>query len=247
MDRNFVCNLTILTIQRDRSYTKKAHFEVNSFYLRIFAPIRNPGGRRKIIPDALKYYLVASNHDLNTMYTTLLTATSPSGTRRFSLEAMINQARPSLVEIPEDASVGNNLRDRIYAELKRLILSGRVAPGEHLPETKLCQRLKVSRTPLREALNQLGHENLVIFRPNCGFVVAPLSAEDAQRLQELRRIVESKVAALAATFMIGLPFLVLAATSSLVQRWFRAGFPDRNPYRLYAVASVSGWPCSRSP
>jgi len=40
------------------------------------------------------------------------------------------------------------------------------------------------------------------------------------------------------TIMIGLPFLVLAATSSLVQRWFKAGFPSRSPYRLYAVSNA---------
>jgi len=111
---------------------------------------------------------------------------------------MIHQAKPSLVEIPKELSTGGNLRDRLYSELKRQILSGQLAPGEHIPEARLCEKLNVSRTPLREALNQLGNEELVVFRPHCGFVVAPLSAEGAQRLQELRQIVESKVAAMAA-------------------------------------------------
>ena len=111
---------------------------------------------------------------------------------------MINQAKPSLVEIPTEQASGGNLRDRLYTELKRQILSGKLAPGEHMPEAKLCEQLNVSRTPLREALNQLGNEDLVAFRPHCGFVVAPLSSEGAQRLQELRQIVESKVAAMAA-------------------------------------------------
>lgn len=39
--------------------------------------------------------------------------------------------------------------------------------------------------------------------------------------------------------MIGLPFMVLSATSSLMQKWFRAGFPSRSPYRLYAVSNAS--------
>lgn len=111
---------------------------------------------------------------------------------------MIKQPKPSLVEIPDEIPGGRNLRDRIYAEIKRRILSGKIAPGEHMPEKKLCDELNVSRTPLREALNQLGNEDLVIFRPHCGYLAAPLSANDARRLQELRRIVESKVAAMAA-------------------------------------------------
>lgn len=111
---------------------------------------------------------------------------------------MIKQPRPSLVEIPEEIPGGRNLRDRIYAELKRQILSGKVEPGEHMLEKNLCEQLNVSRTPLREALNQLGNEDLVVFRPHCGYLAAPLSSEEAQRLQELRRIVESKVASMAA-------------------------------------------------
>ena len=111
---------------------------------------------------------------------------------------MIKQAKPSLVELPDSHPGGTNLRERIYSELKRMILSGKIAPGQRMPEMALCEQLDVSRTPLREALNQLGNENLVVFRPNAGYLAAPLSAEDARRLEELRRIVESKVAAMAA-------------------------------------------------
>ncbi|NDV62202.1 GntR family transcriptional regulator [Puniceicoccales bacterium CK1056] len=110
----------------------------------------------------------------------------------------MHQRKPSLIEIPEDMPGSRNLRDQIYGQIKRRILSGRIAPGEHLREKALCEELEVSRTPLREALNRLGNEDLVIFRPHCGYLAAPISAEEARRLQELRRIVESKVAALAA-------------------------------------------------
>jgi len=105
--------------------------------------------------------------------------------------------KPSLVEIPEAPAAGGNLPDRIYSHLKRCILSGKIAPGEHLLEKALCDALKVSRTPLREALNRLGNEDLVIFRPHCGFIVAPISSEGFRRLLDLRIIIESKVAVLA--------------------------------------------------
>jgi DNA-binding GntR family transcriptional regulator len=106
--------------------------------------------------------------------------------------------KPSLVEISDETSARQNLPDRIYAELKRRILSGMIEPEQHLLEKTLCEELNVSRTPLREALNRLGNEDLVAFRPHCGYLAASLSSEGFRHLQDLRFIVESKVAALAA-------------------------------------------------
>lgn len=121
-------------------------------------------------------------------------------------EAAIRQAaadrtiwrKPSLVELGETALEQTNLPGRIYIELKRRILSGLIAPEEHLREKQLCDELKVSRTPLREALNRLSNEDLVVYRPHCGYLAAPLSAAEFRNLEDLRLIVESKVAALAA-------------------------------------------------
>jgi len=110
----------------------------------------------------------------------------------------MNPPKPSLIELAEDLVQRTTLPNRVYGELKRRILSGLIAPGTPLRETALCAQLKVSRTPLREALNRLGNEDLVDFRPNHGYVVAPLSAAGFRRLQDLRVIMESKVAALAA-------------------------------------------------
>jgi len=106
--------------------------------------------------------------------------------------------RPSLVEIGEMPLVEASLSDRIYGELKRQILTGVIGPEEHMPEKQLCEELEVSRTPLREALNRLSNEDLVTYRPHCGYLAAPLSAEGFRHLQDLRMIVEPKVAGLAA-------------------------------------------------
>jgi DNA-binding GntR family transcriptional regulator len=48
-----------------------------------------------------------------------------------------------------------------YAELRRLLLAGTFAPGEQLAETSLAERLRVSRTPVREALRRLESDGLV--------------------------------------------------------------------------------------
>jgi GntR family transcriptional regulator, rspAB operon transcriptional repressor len=58
--------------------------------------------------------------------------------------------------------------------------------------------LRVSRTPLREALNRLSHEELVSFQPHAGYRVASISLEGFRNLIELRSIVEPQSAALAA-------------------------------------------------
>jgi DNA-binding GntR family transcriptional regulator len=106
--------------------------------------------------------------------------------------------KPSLVEIPDMPKGRSNLPDQIYYELKRRILTGEVAPDQHLREKQLCEELNVSRTPLREALNRLSNEDLVIYRPHRGYQTAPFSVEDFRNLKDLRLIVEPKVAALAA-------------------------------------------------
>ena len=38
---------------------------------------------------------------------------------------------------------------------------------------------------------------------------------------------------------VGLPFFLLASNSSLIQSWFNRAFPNRTPYRLYALSNLS--------
>jgi len=90
------------------------------------------------------------------------------------------------------------LPDHVYAVLKQQILSCALPPHERLTEKKLCAELQVSRTPLREALNRLSHEELVSFQPHAGYRVAGISLEGFRNLIELRSIVEPQAAALAA-------------------------------------------------
>jgi len=91
------------------------------------------------------------------------------------------------------------LSDQLYRELKRRILHCELPPGSRLIEKSLCEQLQVSRTSLREALNRLSGERLVSLKTNCGFSVAPLTEESFHNICELRRVLESQAAALAAT------------------------------------------------
>ncbi|NJL35179.1 MAG: GntR family transcriptional regulator, partial [Chloroflexaceae bacterium] len=56
--------------------------------------------------------------------------------------------------------------DPIYEKLRRLLIAGRYAPGEHLVEERLAHDLGVSRTPVRQALARAAAEGLVRIYPN---------------------------------------------------------------------------------
>jgi DNA-binding GntR family transcriptional regulator len=90
------------------------------------------------------------------------------------------------------------LSDRIYATLKHRILTCAMMPRSRVVEKDLCAEMRVSRTPLREALNRLSLEGLISILPFRGYVVAPLTVEGFRELCELRRILESETAALCA-------------------------------------------------
>jgi DNA-binding GntR family transcriptional regulator len=111
---------------------------------------------------------------------------------------MSHAARPSLIEIAPHTTRPTALPDHVYAVLKQKILSCALQPNARLVEKGLCDELGVSRTPLREALNRLSHEDLVTFQPHAGYRVAPITLEGFRNLIELRAIVEPEAAALAA-------------------------------------------------
>jgi len=66
----------------------------------------------------------------------------------------------------------------IYGRLRRDILTGLFEPGERLPLDALGERYRVGLTPLREALNRLSAEELVLREGKRGFRVAPVSRAD---------------------------------------------------------------------
>ena len=110
----------------------------------------------------------------------------------------MNRATRSLIELDPTMSRPQALSDRVYATLKHRILTCRLLPGQRIVEKDFCSEMGISRTPLREALNRLGLEGLITLVPYRGYEVAPLTLEDIRDLSELRAIVESESAGLAA-------------------------------------------------
>lgn len=75
-------------------------------------------------------------------------------------------------------------------KLREMILQGNFAEGEHLQEIPLSEMLGVSRTPIREALVVLGHEGLLQYRPNRGFVVRSFTMDQIQNAYLVREALE---------------------------------------------------------
>lgn len=90
------------------------------------------------------------------------------------------------------------LHEQVAAEIRRLIVSGALAPGEKVKVAELAEELDVSPTPLREALKVLDKENLVELTTNRGARVADITVEGTRSLFELIARLEALAAELAA-------------------------------------------------
>jgi DNA-binding GntR family transcriptional regulator len=81
--------------------------------------------------------------------------------------------------------------DSAYREIRKDIIFGYLAPGERLRLEALKKRYEVSITTLREILNRLTSDGLVVAEGQKGFEVAPVSDEDMRELGDLRVLLES--------------------------------------------------------
>ena len=91
---------------------------------------------------------------------------------------------------PEPAS----LADQAYRQLKQLIFDFTLMPGDRCSESELAQRLSVSRTPLRQALQRLERDGFLQVSPKVGWKVAPLDFDVFDELYDLRILIECDAA-----------------------------------------------------
>jgi len=90
-----------------------------------------------------------------------------------------------------------SLRRRIASHLYEAILRGELRPGERIVEGKLARQLGVAQGSLREALQELEHQGLVIKQDNRGTFVIQLGATDVQDIYVVRQQLEPLAAKLA--------------------------------------------------
>lgn len=79
------------------------------------------------------------------------------------------------------------------------IFSGAWKAGNRLREAEVAAHFGVSRTPVREAFQELAAVGLVELRPNCGAVVAPFGPSEIEEIYEVRALLEAEAARLACT------------------------------------------------
>lgn len=90
------------------------------------------------------------------------------------------------------------LHDQVASRLRTMLVEGQIAPGAKLNERELSAQLRVSRTPLREAIKLLAAEGLVDLLPNRGAVAVKLTEADVVNTFELLATLEGMSGELAA-------------------------------------------------
>lgn len=83
-----------------------------------------------------------------------------------------------------------SLKQIVYEDLKRLIVSCEILPGAQLTEEALCERLKASRTPVRDAVSRLEQEQLLTIHSKKGIFVNTVSLANVSELFEARLRIE---------------------------------------------------------
>jgi len=90
------------------------------------------------------------------------------------------------------------LHQQVAHSLRQMLVENRIVPGAKLNERELSEVLKVSRTPLREAIRMLAAEGLVELLPNRGAVAVELSDADVLNTFEVMSGLEAQSGELAA-------------------------------------------------
>lgn len=91
------------------------------------------------------------------------------------------------------------IRDSVFSILRNAILDGKLEPGQRLVERNIAEQLRISRTPVREAIRKLETEKLVTHIPRKGVVVFGFTKEDIEEIQMIRISLEALICSIAAT------------------------------------------------
>ena len=82
------------------------------------------------------------------------------------------------------------LTSKAYDQIKEWIVRYQLKPGTHLAVGELSDALRMSRTPVREALSRLEQEHLVDHQPMRGFLIKPLVLRDVEDIYDIRCALE---------------------------------------------------------
>lgn len=103
-----------------------------------------------------------------------------------------------LVGLKTDAHPARSQAERAYWLLVNEIISLELPPGQLLHDKELTAKFGIGRTPVREALQRLAGEGLVVHYPHRGIMVAEINATSTRDVYEFRSLIDGEAARLAA-------------------------------------------------
>ena len=86
--------------------------------------------------------------------------------------------------------MAKTLTEEVYDKLRNDIIQLRIKPGEKVSEAKLAKKYNVSRAPIRNVIQKLLQEELVIVKPQVGTIIMPISLKRAKDVLEVRLLLE---------------------------------------------------------
>jgi DNA-binding GntR family transcriptional regulator len=107
---------------------------------------------------------------------------------------MTGAAKRSRRETGDAELSDETLTDRAYRAIEEQIVTLQLAPGAVISEAMLSERLKIGRTPIREAIQRLARERLMVIMPRRGIMVSEVNIQTQLRLLEVRRELERLIA-----------------------------------------------------
>jgi DNA-binding GntR family transcriptional regulator len=101
--------------------------------------------------------------------------------------------------MPQDSTAPSRfsrhpIHEEVVGCIRDMIVEGELLAGTHVPERTICEKLGISRTPLREAYKVLASEGLLTLLPNRGAVVTRLSMQDVEDILGMLGVLEGLAA-----------------------------------------------------
>lgn len=112
--------------------------------------------------------------------------------RKQAVKKTVKQAKPAVAQpvMKDMAEPKVKLTDIAYEQIEEAIITLRIPPGSVISELTLSDMLKIGRTPIREAIQRLAREHLLLVLPQRGLLVPEIDLKKQLKLLETRREVE---------------------------------------------------------
>lgn len=134
-----------------------------------------------------------------------------------------------------------SLSQRVYQQIRELIIEGKLLPQQRLSEASLSEQLEVSRNTLREGFRLLTQEGLLVYQPHRGVCVACPQVQDIIDIYRVRRVIEIDAIKQSYPFHPALPTMRQAIQKALQWRnksdWQSVGTANMEFHR--ALVSLS--------